>query len=169
MFKHIVMKMEAKEIHPGQWIADNNVIRPCIEGLTKTEGHHDISFESFANQHTYATDLTGTFSAEQLGEVVWQYRWKLGSHGDQWFDTALADSGIFKSFAEYQNETKENIDTRQFLTTKQMSKEPAVSLDLSAVMYFRSHAAYQGNGYEQYCGTIDSVIELMVGFHKSQL
>jgi hypothetical protein len=118
--------MTAQKIHNGQWIAENNVIRPrnpkgdepyerdcicsdCLQDNKQDELEWD-EFESFAKQHTYATDLpNGIYQAEQLGEVVWQIEHTRGWSTIEPFEVAI-----------YANS---NAKLRKFLTTKPMSKE----------------------------------------------
>jgi hypothetical protein len=138
------MNMTPHQLHPGQWIAENNVIRPYMEKpkfaygfpddgpsdsmLQSAEHDFDVrihewhTFESFAKQHTYATDLpNGIYQAEQLGEVVWQAK-----HETEPDYTSETDSLMFiyeYDYERYVADICEGYTPRQFLTTKPMSKE----------------------------------------------
>jgi hypothetical protein len=123
--------MKAQQLYNGQWIAENNVIRPLnkkpirfenfnTDGSFKTYTLNDEyhEFESFANQHTYATDLNGIYQAEQLGEVVWQKGLPEG-----WINALQSETKYHSKFEDWSKELNYNgLPTRQFLTTKPMSK-----------------------------------------------
>jgi hypothetical protein len=117
--------MTAHQLHPGQWIAENNLIRPDNPYITlDSNGYKNIdwgdTFESFANQHTYATDLpNGIYQAKQLGEVVWQKGLPEG-----WINALQSETKYHSKFEEWSKELNYNgLPTRAFLTTKPMSKE----------------------------------------------